>query len=106
MLVGALLALGGCASASVQQGALIGAGTGAVLGLGTGVLISNDHLLGSEKSTVKGDVSLDTGSTVLASTLLGAVFGGIVGAMSGKANEHDEVQAEGARAARTAPAAF
>ena len=91
IILGAMLALVGCASAPVQRGALIGAGTGVLLGAGTGYLVSDDSLLGTKASKQRGDVSLEQGSSVVAGSIVGALFGALVGAMVGKANDTPDV---------------
>ena len=113
IIVGVVLALGGCVSATVQHGALIGAGSGLLLGTTTGVLISNDKLLGPTASKTNGDITFEPAATIAAGALVGALFGGLVGAMVGKANEHpdaipdqpDDAQ-PGEQSARPTPTAF
>ena len=100
-----MLALNGCASASVQTGAAIGALSGVALGAGVGVLITDKDLLGDTPRT-KGDISLEPGPTIAASMLVGAVFGSLVGAMLGHAGtEKDELSAP-AHADNAEPRAF
>jgi hypothetical protein len=79
-----LLSINACVSSSVQKGTLIGAASGALLGAGTGVLISNEHLLGSNKAS---QMQLDPGASIGGGVLIGAVFGAIVGAMVGHQND-------------------
>src|SRR5215510_13037765 len=81
-VLGALV-LGGCATAPIATGTLIGAATGAALGAGTGVLISDPSLLGSPETEESGNIGLKTGPAVGAGALIGAVFGGLIGAMLG-----------------------
>jgi len=81
--------LAGCASAAVQRGALIGAGSGAALGVGTGFLISDPDLLGSPETIESGNISLGTGESVAVGAIVGAVFGGLVGAMIGHASDDE-----------------
>lgn len=85
------VALGGCAS-SVQTGALIGAGAGAAAGAGVGVLITQDNLAGSSSTGPGGDTSLPSGEAILASTAVGFMVGGIVGAMVGHQREQKYVR--------------
>jgi hypothetical protein len=79
----ALLWLAGCASYHVQRGALIGSLAGAALGATAGELISDPNVVGSRNSARRGDTSLPQGETILISTGVGLVIGGIVGAMWG-----------------------
>jgi len=79
----ALLWLSGCASYHVQRGALIGSLAGAALGATAGELISDPNVVGSRNSARRGDTSLPQGETILVSTAVGIVVGGIVGAMWG-----------------------
>ena len=76
--------LGGCASAPVQRGALIGAIAGAAAGAGAGLLISDENLLGSSKQS---QIELQRGSAVGAGAVIGVVFGAIVGSMIGHGSE-------------------
>ena len=109
-MLGALV-LGGCATAPVATGTLIGAATGAALGAGTGVLVSSPDLLGSPETEESGNIALKTGPAVGAGALIGAVFGGLLGAMLA----YDEKDADeeppppsstGAQAQRVQPSAF
>ncbi len=108
-----LLSVSGCASAAVQRGAAIGAGSGALLGVGTGALISSS-VAGSRTGPGRGDITLAPGTTILAAALVGAVLGGVVGAMVGKSNDHGEdavvpalaPAAESKPSARLPPRAF
>jgi hypothetical protein len=84
------VSVAGCVSSSVTKGTLIGAGSGLVLGAGTGALISNDKLLGSRDDRLHGNTSLEPGSTIAVSALVGTVFGAVIGAMVGKANESED----------------
>ena len=108
-MLGALV-LGGCVSAPVTRGTLIGAAAGAALGAGTGALVSNEDLLGSPKTEASGDISLDPGPTIAAGAAIGVVFGALVGAMIG--HIHDDPDAEAppsdapAQAQNLRPAAF
>lgn len=110
VVVSCVLGMAGCASGPTVKGALIGAGSGAVLGATTGFLISDPDLLGSPTTEVSGDLSLDKGPTVAASSLIGVVFGAIAGAMIGHGYEEPgEVQPAAASQAQNgnlAPAAF
>jgi hypothetical protein len=85
------VALVGCAS-SVQTGALIGAGAGAAAGAGVGVLITSDELAGSSATGPGGDTSLPSGESILASTAVGFMVGGIIGAMVGHQREQTFVR--------------
>lgn len=89
MVVGLAVALAGqgCVSASVQNGAIIGASSGAVAGTALGFAVGDEKLLGSPSSEESGDLSLDTTQAVLSGALIGAVFGGIIGAMVGHQRE-------------------
>jgi hypothetical protein len=87
-----MLALTGCASASVQptvRGALIGALSGATLGAGTGLLVSDPDLLGSAETPESGDLGLGAGESVAAGATIGLVFGALVGAMIGHGSEDE-----------------
>jgi ABC-type Fe3+-siderophore transport system permease subunit len=101
----ALTLMGGCLSNPVPRGAVIGALSGAALGAGTGVLISNATLLGSNPET---KLQLSKAESVGAATLIGGVFGAVIGAMIGHQRESDkpEVPASGASAQTKAPSAF
>jgi hypothetical protein len=96
----------GCVSSAVARGALIGAASGAVLGVGTGVLISDDKLLGS---TPQSHFAIGSAESIGAASLIGTVFGAIVGAMIGHQSE-PSVRApetpEHATARAAAPSAF
>lgn len=99
-LMAALLlctAISGCASASVQRGALIGALSGALVGAGTGVLISNEDLLGSPETAASGDIALGAPESIGAGATIGAVFGAIVGAMIGYGDDEVRAPAEPTR---------
>lgn len=87
-------AICGCASASIQRGALIGALSGAAVGAGTGALISNEDLLGSPETAASGDISLDAPQSIAAGAAVGVVFGAIVGAMIGFGDEEAHAPAE------------
>ncbi len=107
MVVAVVLALAGCVSSSVKKGAIIGAASGALAGAGVGALVSDEHLLGTTLSKAAGNMSLDPGSTIAASVAVGAVFGGIIGAMIGRPkSDRDEVPAstEAGQARGTTPA--
>lgn len=81
------LASQGCVSASVQNGAIIGASSGAAVGAGIGFAASEESLLGASTDERRGDTSLDSGQAILASAAVGAVFGAIIGAMVGRQRE-------------------
>jgi hypothetical protein len=83
LFVSLLAAMSGCTSGYVNRGTLIGALSGAAAGAGVGVLISDDALLGSESGNGRGDITLDSGESILAGATIGLVFGAIVGAMAG-----------------------
>jgi hypothetical protein len=115
VVVSCVLGMAGCASGPVAKGSMIGAASGAALGATTGVLISSPSLLGSPTSEISGDLSLDKGPTIAASTLIGVVFGAVVGAMIGHGyDEGSEVQptaaggqdGQSAQNATLAPTAF
>ena len=82
-----LLVLGGCASAQVHRGAIIGALSGAAAGASVGLVISDEELLGSGSGGPGGDKSLPQGGSVLAGLAIGAVAGAVVGAMAGHGGE-------------------
>lgn len=88
----AVLLLGGCVSAQVQRGALIGAASGLVAGGTVGLLISDPNLYGTPKSVKSSDpahqrelgqLPLPEGPSILAGAAIGTVLGAIIGAMVG-----------------------
>ena len=79
----ALLWLSGCASYHVQRGAAFGALGGAALGATAGELVGDPNIVGSRDSKTRGDTSLPQGQSILLGLGIGAVVGGIVGAMWG-----------------------
>jgi ABC-type Fe3+-siderophore transport system permease subunit len=101
----AVTLMGGCLSNPVPRGAVIGALSGAALGAGTGVLISNATLLGSHPET---KLELSKAESIGSATLIGGVFGAIIGSMIGAQREarHPEAPAPGASAQAKAPSAF
>ena len=102
------LSLGGCASAPIATGTLIGAASGAALGAGTGVLISDPNLLGSPETEESGNIGLKTGPAIGAGALIGAVFGGLLGAMLAydEKDANEEPPPPEAQARRVQPSAF
>jgi hypothetical protein len=105
----ATLVLGGCAMGPVAKGTLIGAAAGAALGAGTGALVTDPDYLGSPEDDASGNIALKAGPTIAASSLIGVVFGALVGAMIGHGQDDgdsEEPPPAEAQARRTQPAAF
>ena len=99
------LVLGGCASAPVQRGTLIGLATGAALGAGTGVLVSDEKLLGSPTTEASGNIGLKSGAAIGAGALIGGVFGAFVGALIGHGHEDPFAEEEAAPPSDATPQA-